>query len=79
MLMRKSMCQQNSKQYYVKHLCNDFKLCIPYDGAIAQHFNGDDQILPTDGREILNHWCKVNNSTPLNHSSIISDKMLNEI
>lgn len=48
------------------------------DGAIAQHFNADDQILSTDGREIPNHWCKVNNSTPLNHSSIISDKMLNE-
>lgn len=50
----------------------------PYDGAIAQHFNGDDQILSTDGKEILNPWCKANNSVPLNHSSIISDKTLNE-
>lgn len=29
--------------------------CIcPYDGAIAQHFNGDGQILSTDRKEVLN-------------------------
>lgn len=26
----------------------------PYDGAIAQQFNGDDQILSSDRKEILN-------------------------
>lgn len=29
------------------------QIMCPYDGAIAQQFSGDDQILSSDGKEIV--------------------------